>query len=130
LNLHLLVLLGEPRVKRHCFFGDSSTRLEPWTLESHIPPIRPVVSMGQCNTGSKSTNTSFKSYIRPRALIQTENTVLFKFNRVQLGKITSLREVLSDQPVSWCCIDRLSWHRLSGRGRRRKPYCLYTNMVL
>jgi 3-polyprenyl-4-hydroxybenzoate decarboxylase len=35
--------------------------------------------MGQCNTGSKSANRSFKSYIRPRALIQTENTVLFKF---------------------------------------------------
>ena len=42
--------------------------------------ISPVDSMGQCNTGSKSANRSFKSYIRPRALMQTENTVLFKFN--------------------------------------------------
>jgi hypothetical protein len=25
-----------------------------------------------------------------------------------LGKISSLREVLSDQPIRWCCIDRLS----------------------
>ena len=36
--------------------------------------------MGHRNTGSKSSNRSLKSYIRPRALIQTENTVLFRFN--------------------------------------------------
>jgi hypothetical protein len=39
--------------------------------------------------------------------------------RVHLGNISSLREVLSDQPISWCCIDRLSWHRFSGVGIRR-----------
>jgi hypothetical protein len=27
-------------------------------------------------------------------------------------------EALSDQLVIWCCIDRLSWHRLSGLGPR------------
>jgi hypothetical protein len=41
---------------------------------------KPVDSMGHRNTGSKSSNRSFKSYIRPRALIKTENTVLFRFN--------------------------------------------------
>jgi len=49
-------------------------------------------------------------------LLQTENTVLFRFNWVQLGKISSVREVLSEQPISRCCIDRLSWHDSSGVG--------------
>ena len=37
--------------------------------------------MGHRNTGSKSSNRSLKSYIRPRVLIQTENTVLFRLHR-------------------------------------------------
>jgi hypothetical protein len=27
-------------------------------------------------------------------------------------QIGSLWEVLADQPIRWCCIDRLSWHGL------------------
>ncbi len=56
----------------------------PNKLESHpvllqIPRSR-VVSMGHRNTGSKSGKRSVKSYIRARALIHTESTVLFRFN--------------------------------------------------
>src|ERR1700732_3847941 len=39
-----------------------------------------VDSMGHRNTGSKSGKRSLKSYIRARALIHTESTVLFRFN--------------------------------------------------
>src|SRR5260370_28765171 len=87
-----------------------------------LPKSR-VDSTGHRNTGSKSSNRNLKSYIRHRALIQTENTVLFRFNWVQLGKIGSLREVLSDQPISWCCIDRLSWHRFSGATGGSARHC-------
>jgi hypothetical protein len=52
-------------------------RSDPGVL-GQFPKTR-VDSMSQYNTGSKSANTSFKSYIRRRALIQTENTVLFRF---------------------------------------------------
>src|ERR1700687_4483771 len=38
-------------------------------------------------------------------------------------QIDSRREVLSDQPTSGCCIDRLSWHRFSGLEQRRDPDC-------
>lgn len=82
--------------------------------------------MGHRNTGSTASNRSFKSDIRPRALMQTENTVLFRFNRVRPGKISSLREVLSDQSISQCCIDWLSWHGLSECGEPQKSLSLIT----
>jgi hypothetical protein len=39
----------------------------------------------------------------------------------------SLEEVWSDQLIKWCCIDRLSRHRLSETGRdvRRLIYCAF-----
>jgi hypothetical protein len=32
-------------------------------------------------------------------------------------QIDSRREVLSDQQIRWCCIDRLSWQDFSGLGQ-------------
>jgi hypothetical protein len=42
---------------------------------------------------------------------------LFRFCLSTALQIGSLEEVLSDQLIRWCCIDRLSWHVLSECGR-------------
>ena len=38
---------------------------------------------------------------------------------------SSLREVLSEQPISWCCIDRLNRYDLSEGGPQ---YCGYISL--
>ena len=61
-------------------------------------PKNGVVSMGQCNTGSKSTRRSFKTQGLSRPLIQTQGYF------VQVGlrearQIGFLGQVLSKQPI-------------------------------
>src|ERR1700681_213835 len=43
-----------------------------------------------------------------------KNTTLYRFNEYKPGRAGRYGEALSNQPIRGCCIDRLSWQRLSG----------------
>jgi hypothetical protein len=60
-------------VKRHPTFAlPRSPLLGSWPAAKSQLPRTPVVSMSQCNTGSKSTRRSFKIQGLSRPLIQTQ----------------------------------------------------------
>src|SRR5258707_3427361 len=72
-----------------------------------------VDSMGRRNTRPKSTYRTSMAKSRSRALNQTEHSGPGS-DRLLPDKAILHAEVLSDQLTRWCCIDRLSWQRLSG----------------
>jgi hypothetical protein len=68
---------GVPIPQLSCYVSPSEP-LVAVRNERQRPKSR-VISMGRRNTNSQSTNTSFKSYIRTRASIQSEDSDLFSF---------------------------------------------------
>jgi hypothetical protein len=45
---------------------------------------------------------------------RSRNKALFRFWLNPAVQLDSRGEVMADRPIGSCCIDRLSWHRISG----------------
>jgi hypothetical protein len=76
-------------------------------------PVNAVISMGRRNTKLEPACIENKSQNRSLRLDQPERCpgwVLAKYAQTD----RSPTQALSNQCTGWCCIDRLSWQRLSG----------------
>jgi hypothetical protein len=49
---------------------------------------------------------------------------------VSAKQIDCSGEVLADQPIRWCCIDRLSWHEFTGHLRAHPGITMGVNVAV
>ena len=56
--------------------------------------------------------TAMKQKLKSLARLDQPNAALARFWPSTAKRIGSPGEVLSDQPIRWCCIDRFSWQIL------------------
>src|SRR6476646_7856965 len=70
--------------------------------------------MGRCNTNAKPTRRAFSGQGSFARVDLDETPLWLGSGGAEPYRSVLRREALSTQQSEWCCVDRLSWHDVTG----------------